>query len=111
VLEIVDPQYSGRRKHRFVVQETFEPWAVQVAEIPADAMTIGRKQVANAMRQWREAMRIGVHREAWQGYPKRIVYPSIPEWAENKWLAREIAEFEDRKRSLNEPMLDTLAGG
>lgn len=111
VLEILDPQFSGRRKHRFVVQEAFEPFAVQVAEIPADAMTIGRKQVANAMRQWRAAMRVGVHREAWQGYPKRIAYPHIPEWAENKWLAREIAEHEDMKRSRNEPMLESIAGG
>jgi hypothetical protein len=111
LLEILDPQFSGRRKHRFVVQETFEPFAVQVAEIPEDAMTIGRKQVANAMRQWRQAMNIGTHREAWQGYPRRICYPHIPEWAENKWLAREIAEREDMKRSRNEPMLDSVAGG
>lgn len=111
LLEILDPTFAGRRKHRFVVQETFEPFAVQVAEIPADALTIGRKQVAGAVRKWREAMAIGTHREAWPGYPHEICYPHIPEWAENKWLAREIAEHEDMKRSRNEPMLTSVAGG
>jgi hypothetical protein len=61
--------------------------------------------------KWRDAMAIGTHREAFACYPRAMVYPHIPEWAENKWLAREIAEFEDRKRSLNEPMLTSVAGG
>lgn len=111
LLDMVDPKNSGRRKHRFIVQENFEPFAVQVAEIPEDAMTIGRKQVAASRRKWREAMSIGVHREAWQGYPRMIAYPKIPEWAEKKFLAREIMDFEDRKRSLNEPMLADISGG
>ena len=93
LLDLLDPTNAGRRKHRFVVQETFEPFAVQVAQIPEDAMTIGRKQVAAAVRKWRQAMSVGVHREAWQGY------------------AREIAEYEDMKRSRNEPMLNSVAGG
>jgi len=107
LLEILDPTFSGRRKHRFVVQETFEPFAIQVAQIPEDALTIGRKQVANARRQWSQAMA----KKQWPGYPREICYPHIPEWAENKWLAREIAEHEDMKRSRNEPMLTSVAGG
>jgi hypothetical protein len=107
LLDILDPTNAGRRSHRFVVQEAFEPYLIQVAQIPEDAMTIGRKQVAKSARLWRDAMTRGV----WDGYPREICYPKIPEWAEQQFLAREIAEYEDRKRSLNEPMLDNMAGG
>jgi hypothetical protein len=93
-LDALDPANTGRRKHRFLVQECEPPYAINVVEIPEGAMTIGRKQLEFALNLWREC----VVADKWPGYPAEIVRPDLPPWHETRWLEREIAEEQRRER-------------
>lgn len=86
-LDALEPQHAGRRKHRFVVQECEPPYALTVVELTEGDLTLGRKQLAYALDLWQRCMETS----AWPGYAAEIIRPGLPEWAENRWLAREIA--------------------
>jgi hypothetical protein len=91
ILDAVDPANAGRRRFRYVPQEQNSPYSLTVNEIGEAALTIGRKQLQYAINIWRDCMATG----NWPGYPQRIIRPELPGWAENSWLAREIAEDDD----------------
>ena len=96
VLDLIDPNNAGRRRHLFVVQENYEPFALNAVELPEVAMTAGRALVAHAERVWAEAMASG----RWPAYPPKILRPDYPAWA----LARmaEAAMEEDAEASASE---------
>ncbi|CAL8981834.1 hypothetical protein RHODOP_04774 [Rhodoplanes sp. P11] len=112
-LDILDPETAGRRRHIFVCQEATEPYALSIVEIPEAAMTIGRRQLAMARDIWSACSRAGI----WPGYPRGVIRPAYPEWAESRWIDREIDEFADVVAPLRAPiarpapMLTDLAGG
>ena len=74
---------------RFIVQETFAPYALSVIALGPDAMTLATKKVLFAINLWRDCLESG----AWPGYPTRIAYASLPPWEEASWLAREEASL------------------
>jgi len=92
ILDALDPAGAGRRRFFYPYQENSEPFALTVNQIGEAALTIGRKQLAYAIDVWRDCMA----RDRWPGYPPQIIIPDLPAWAENGWLAREIAEYEQR---------------
>lgn len=92
-----------RRRFLFVVQEASEPpFAMNVVEMSEAALTIGRKQLAIAAHIWTECVISNI----WPSYPREIIVPDFPGYAEASWLDRETTEFADRK-----PMLTDLSGG
>lgn len=108
ILNTIDPDGAGRRHYRFVYQENYAPFALTVSEIDEAALTIGRKKLDYAIERWRECMTTG----KWPGYPLKIIRPQLPEWSVNRWLEREIIEYDERQESkpTSAPIYD-LAGG
>ena len=88
---MLDPAGAGRRHFFYPYQENEPPYALTVNEIGEAALTIGRKQIDYAIRMWRHC----IENDTWPAYPLRIIRPELPVWAENGWLNREAAEWEE----------------
>lgn len=97
ILDLLDPQNAGRRKHRFVVQEQDDPHALTVCELPESTMQMGRKKLDYAVTKWA----ICLARGEWPLYPAQIVYPEYPGYAESAWLNREIHDAATERAPTN----------
>lgn len=90
-LDILDPAGAGRRRFRFIGQETDEPNALNVMHMNNYWMTMGRKKVAAGVELWRAASKTN----RWPGYPRKAITPDFPGFKEKQWLERELAgDFE-----------------
>ena len=90
-LDLLDPDGAGRRRYRFIAQETDKPFALTSMHIDEHWMTMGRKKVAVGTSLWRNA----VETSQWHGYPNRAIVPEYPGFREKVWLERELGgEFE-----------------
>jgi hypothetical protein len=97
-LGILDPAGAGRRKFRFIAQETDDPYSLTVMHMNEHWLTMGRKKVEVGVALWRRAIQSG----KWHGYPNRSIVPEYPGFKETQWLEREEQEFS---------ALDSLMGG
>jgi hypothetical protein len=88
-LDILDPEGAGRRRFRFIAQETDQPYALTVMHMDEHWMTMGRKKVDICVQLWRHA----ITNDKWPGYPNRSIVPEYPGFKETKWLEREVNEF------------------
>ncbi len=90
-LDIIDPASAGRRRYRFIGQETDKPHALTVMHMNEYWMTMGRKKVEAGIALWRPA----VEHNYWRGYGTKAVIPEYPGFKEKQWLEREMSgEFE-----------------
>lgn len=80
ILNLIDPDNTGRREHRFVVQENYEPYALTVVRLTEAHMHIGRAQVARAEAKWARCVATG----EWPAYPLEDATPEYPVWAMNR---------------------------
>jgi hypothetical protein len=71
---------------RFVVQETYPPYALSVVGLGPDALVLAEKKVIFALDLWRDCLARG----EWPGYPTRTAYADLPPWEEASWIAREL---------------------
>ncbi len=71
---------------RFVVQETFPPYALSVIALGPDSLMIAEKKVQYAIDTWRKCL----ESNEWPGYPKQVCYAQLPRWEEEKWLEKEL---------------------
>lgn len=94
ILDNIDPENAGRRKHIFVFQENYHPYALNAVSLTEEWMTMGRKQIANALGQWRSCMLT----KRWPLYPIDSGCPPYPSYQMSKILGREIEEDERRKQ-------------
>jgi hypothetical protein len=88
-LDILDPVGAGRRRFRFIAQETDEPFALNVVHMNEHWLEMGRRKVDTAVAMWRYCIKSG----KWPGYPRRSIVPEYPAFKENRWLEREEQEF------------------
>jgi hypothetical protein len=103
-MDAIDPQNAGRRKYYFVALENEPPYGLTVVELSEHDLTMGRKKLQMAVDIWRRCMATNT----WPVYPPETVLSRPRGYTETKFLEREIAYDERRKR---EPMLTDLAGG
>lgn len=90
-LDALDPAGAGRRRYRFIGQETDKPHALTVMHMNEYWMTMGRKKVEAGMSLWRAA----IENNYWRNYGVRAVIPEYPGFKEKQWLDREEnGEFE-----------------
>lgn len=90
-MDVLDPDGAGRRKYRFIAQETDKPNALTVMHMDEHWMTMGRKKIEVGVQLWRHA----IMTDKWPGYPNRSIVPEYPGFKETKWLEREMSgEFE-----------------
>jgi hypothetical protein len=87
ILDQIDPDNAGRRKHRFVVQETKEPYVTTVGILSEEAMTMGRKRLNYAINVWQRCLST----DTWPSYPSPVTL-GYPRWGETQWLEREVKE-------------------
>ncbi len=80
VLMDVDAQF------RFVVQETYAPYALSVVALGPDAMCLAEKKILYGLDTWRECLRTHVY----PAYPPQICYAELPAWHESQWLEKEM---------------------
>jgi len=71
---------------RFVVQESFAPYALSVIGLCPEAHEIGQRKVDYAIRLWRECLA----RNVWPGYSTATCYADVPPWEAARWLEREM---------------------
>lgn len=83
-LDRLDPGNAGRRKHYFVCQETDDPYALTVVEMPESVLTLGRAQLERAIGIWRQCIKTNT----WPAYPAALQRPSYPAWAEARVMER-----------------------
>jgi len=68
---------------RYVVQETYPPYALSVISASPDVLHVGNAKVEYAIRRWRECLEAG----EWPGYPTEVCYAELPAWQDDpKWL-------------------------
>jgi hypothetical protein len=76
---------TGATPFRFLVQETFEPYAVQTFELAPDALALANRKIDWALDTWKAC----VEADHWPGYPSRTAFVTLPPWAEQQWFDRE----------------------
>jgi hypothetical protein len=90
-LDILDPAGAGRRRFRFIAQETDLPHDLTVMRINEHWLTMGRKKVEAGLALWKRAIKSG----KWPSYPSHSVQPDYPGFRERSWLDRELTgEFD-----------------
>lgn len=76
---------TGADRFRFLVQETFEPYEVQIFEVAPDALALANRKIDWALDTWKRCMETN----EWPGYPERTAYVTLPPWADQQWFDRE----------------------
>lgn len=96
------------RRGLLLFQETDPPYSVCLMTIDPAGRTIAMKRVQASVEKWHECMTSGT----WPDYPGGLEYAMMPAWLEAQWLAREIAEDDERPRpSAKASMEDYLVAG
>jgi PDDEXK-like uncharacterized protein DUF3799 len=73
---------------RFIVQETFPPYALAVFSLGPDALALAEARVRYALAKWRDCL----DHDEWPAYPTEVCHVEMPGWEEAKWLEREARE-------------------
>lgn len=87
ILDQLDPENAGRRAFFFHYQENYAPFAMRSVRLTESAIALGRRKVAAAIQIWRRC----IETNEWPGYPPHTLHATHPDWAEGKWLDREMA--------------------
>ncbi len=95
IMDALDPDGVGRRKHYFICQETDEPYAITPCLLPESVMNIGRRKLDAAITIWRSCMTAG----EWPMYGRKVLSPAYPAYAEARWMER-LAQDGDPMESL-----------
>lgn len=79
--------YGLRPEWRYVVQETYPPYALSVVTLAASVLEIGGDKVEKAIGIWRSCLDSG----EWPAYPAVAERVEIPSYEETRWLERDAA--------------------
>ena len=73
---------------RFVVVETYPPFALSVVSLAPSALALANEKVDYALATWRRCLETGV----WPAYLPRVAHVEMPSWEEMRWLERDARE-------------------
>lgn len=79
---------GGAAEFRYVVQETYPPYALSVVSLSPDVLALADAKVEWAIQLWKQSLASG----EWPAYPTRVCFAELPPWEETRWLAREERE-------------------
>jgi hypothetical protein len=85
------PHLQGRVKWRWIFVEDEEPFECRVIEPTESTLALGDRKARYANEIWTQCMLSG----RWPGYPNEIYHQTMPEWAERRWLDRELKFSDD----------------
>lgn len=74
-----------RPAFRYVVIETYPPFALSVVDLAPSALALGEAKVQRAIDLWASCLEA----DSWPGYDRRVASIEVPTWAEMQWLERE----------------------
>lgn len=81
------PEWAGRFRFLFAVQEAYAPFALVVWQMPESAMTLGRDQLERAAHIWADCMRS----KRWPSYNRETIGRlEVPGWALQQILAEQV---------------------
>lgn len=86
ILDALDPDNAGRREFFFHLQENYAPFAMRSVKLAESALALGRRKVAAAIQIWRRC----VQTNTWPAYPRETLPGSYTNWAEARWMEREL---------------------
>jgi len=69
---------------RYVVQETYPPYALSVVDLAPSALAVADDKAAVAIDVWARCLRD----DSWPAYDERVASIEVPTWAEMDWLER-----------------------
>jgi hypothetical protein len=81
----VEAVYGITPTLRYVVQETYPPYALSVVEPDAEFIALGRDKITAAMKTWRACLASN----EWPAYDAKVTPISAPGWAVASWMERE----------------------
>jgi hypothetical protein len=70
---------------RFVVQETYPPYALSVVTLAPSALALADDKVQKAIDLWATCM----EKDFWPAYPAKIASIEVPTWEEMRWLDKQ----------------------
>lgn len=70
---------------RYVVQETYLPYALSVVDLAPSALALAEDKVQTAIDRWA----LCLERDFWPAYPEQVASIEVPTWEEMAWLSRE----------------------
>lgn len=80
---------TGKRPDwRFVVVETFAPFALSVISLGPDVLELANAKVDYAVETWARCLESG----EWPAYPQRVCWAEAPAWELSRWLEKEARE-------------------
>lgn len=83
------------RAFRFIFQEKSAPYEVCIIELGDDSLMMARKKIARAREMWGLCLRDN----NWPGYPLGVHRIELPEWFHERWLERESADADFKRRT------------
>ena len=76
--------FGIRAEWRFVVQETYPPYALSVVTLAPSALALADDKVQKALDLWAKCMA----EDFWPAYPPRVASIEVPTYEEMRWLER-----------------------
>jgi hypothetical protein len=70
---------------RFVVQETFAPYALSVIQLTPAVVALANEKLNTALEIWKRCLETNV----WPAYPQRVCWADLPPWEEARFLERD----------------------
>jgi PDDEXK-like domain of unknown function (DUF3799) len=70
---------------RFIVAETYPPYAVSVVAPGPASLTLAERKVEWAINKWADCLAA----DRWPSYPTQVCYADSPPWEEQRWMDRE----------------------
>lgn len=70
---------------RFVVQETFAPYALSVIQLTPAVVALANEKLNTALEIWKRCLETNV----WPAYPQRVCWAELPPWEEARFLERD----------------------
>ena len=84
----VEAVYGVRPSWRYIVQETYPPYALSVIEPDESWLTIGQAKLTHALEIWKRCLATN----DWPAYPAEVARVAMPGWAESRWFEHLDAE-------------------
>lgn len=72
---------------RYVVQETYPPYALSVVDLAPSALALGVAKVESALSLWAQCLEA----DSWPAYTQHVASIEVPTYEEMRWLEREVA--------------------
>lgn len=88
-------------KWRWIVQETYEPHALNVIAPMPGMIELADRKVSKAIATFRDCLAA----DHWPGHPNRTCYVDVPGYHETQYLEREVRD-EEAQRSMVEKIVD-----